>query len=78
MNKKAYEPTADNRAALQRAIDIFGSQAELACEIECSKGSVTDWKTGRNWMSYETAAKIEKATKRKVTIKQLISREWMR
>ncbi len=78
MNKRVYEPTAENRAALQRAIDIFGNQAELASEIGCSKSSVTDWKTGRNWMTYETAAKIEKSTKSKVTIKQLISRDWMR
>ena len=73
---KKYIPTQANKKAFHEAVAIFGNQADLARAIGISKSKLSDWKHDRAWMSYETAAKIEKATKGVVTIKSLLNREW--
>ena len=66
--------TEKNRAALRRAIGIIGSQVELARAIGIGKGNVNDWVHERSWLSYDSAYKVESATKGKVTAKQLLSK----
>jgi DNA-binding transcriptional regulator YdaS (Cro superfamily) len=55
-----------NRAAIQKAIMIFGSMEALAREINSTLGSVSNWKHGKVVPKEEFCAAIEKATKGQV------------
>jgi len=56
---------------LTRAIEIIGSQAELARRINVQPQAVTNWLNGKN-MSPESAAAIERETGGKVRADQLV------
>jgi DNA-binding transcriptional regulator YdaS (Cro superfamily) len=52
--------------ALDRAIDIFGTQENLARELGIRSPSISEWRA-RGRVPLERCVKIEKATKGQVT-----------
>ena len=55
-----YNP--HNAAALERAIDYFGTAAELAKHLGIKSQSIHQWRTGRARVTAERAIDIERVT----------------
>ena len=59
---KVTPPTAANKAALNRAANMFDSNAAFIKAIGVAETTYYKWRRGVKWMSYKTAFKIEGIT----------------
>lgn len=57
--------------AIERAIEIFGSQAALAKALGVAQAQISQWKTGERPIPIERCPMIERATAGVVTCEEL-------
>lgn len=69
---KTKRPNQKNEVML-RVVDYFGSQAELAKILGVSQQFVSKLVNNKSSVPLREAMKIEKLTKRKITLKMLMS-----
>ena len=69
---KVTPPTAGNRAALNKAANMFESNAYFIDAIGVSATTYYKWRRGEKWMSYRIAFRIEEITEGKVKAVDLL------
>lgn len=58
-------------SGIKRAVQVLGTQAQLARSINVTKQAVTFWMNGSRTPSAETAIDIERATRGLVTVEDI-------
>ncbi len=72
---KVAPPTAENRAALNKAANMFESNAAFIDAIGVAPSTYYKWRRGEKWMSYKIAFRIEKITEGNVKAVDLLPKQ---
>ncbi len=69
---KVTPPTDDNKAALNKAANMFDTNTAFIKAIGVVETTYYKWRRGEKWMSYKIAFKIERITDGKVKAVDLL------